>query len=309
MTGLTPEQLKEHQEGLGGSDALAYAGLDIQKSLVDLYREKIEPPVPQPDNPRKEWGRRLEPVVIGKFQETSGRVVSRPPAKAPRMTDFPFMLAHLDGVLIDSEIAPEGLEVKTGDKQMSAEYGEVGTDAVPIRHVCQVMHYMLVIPEIRRFHLAVLLGGNDYRQYVVEHDEELARMLLIRARGFWEHVQARVPPDPFTLDDCKYVWPASRERQIKADDGTLEAVVRLADLRKQERMAGRAADEQEVAIKSYMGDSSVLIDPNSPVTNNFLASWRSQDRTTVNLKQLEADHPDLVARYRVVTSHRVFRIR
>lgn len=303
---ITPEQRKDRQEGLGGSDALAYCGEDPHKSPIDLYREKTEPLPAEVYDPRRDWGNRLEPVIRDWLQDELKRPITLPPEKAPRHAKYPFLIGHLDGVLFDAK-APEGVEIKSADKLLAQAYGEVETDKVPIRHVCQVMHYMMVMPEIRQFHIAVLLGGNDSRHYVVQYDADLAAVLLARALRFWEQVVTRTVPAAKTFDDCKYLWPRSQEIALKATDHMIETIQKLEALRKRERTACHEADELEVEVKSFMGTASQLIGPG--VVNHMLATWRSQERNIVNLKALEGDHPDLVAQYRHTSSHRVFRLR
>lgn len=294
---LTPKQLAEHNAGLGGSDAPKYANLDF-----DLWREKIgDAPVTVYDPERAYWGRELEPVVRNWLAEKLGREITQLPTQVH--PEWHWLIGHLDGVLEDTTPA-EGVEVKCADKLYAHEWGEVETDQVPIRHVLQCHHYML-ITGIRRFHLAALLGGNSGRHYVIDYDPELARLLLERAKLFWAHVVARKAPTPITLDQVSYLYPSSQESIIKATPRVLEDFNQLTTLRRDEARAARAADEYEVKVKAYMGSAAILADPRG----RKLATWRQQDAKRFDFQAFQRDHGDLAAQYRATSSFRVFRLK
>lgn len=173
---LTPEQLEARNVGLGGSEALAYCGKDPRCSPLQLYLRKIGEAGEKPEeDARQNWGHRLEPVVRDWLAEEIGREIVVPTQTLVHPA-MPFMFGNLDGVSDDV-----GIEIKTGDKFMAQEFGELETDAVPIRYVLQVTHYM-VVTGFKRFHIGALLGGNDARHYIVDFDPELGDMLVARAR-------------------------------------------------------------------------------------------------------------------------------
>lgn len=306
---LTPEQLTEHNCGIGGSDAftIAVPGRDTTKSLLDVWREKTgnAPKRERREDPRMSWGERLEPAVRGWASQQLGREIVKP-TETFRHPAYQFLIGHLDGEVVacdERELPREGLEVKCTDKFHADDYGEA-IDAVPIRHVFQCHHYMLVTG-IRRFYLAALIGGNDPRLYTIDYDPVLGAKLLERELAFWELVKSRTPPTPTTLADVDYRWPTSTETIIRANDSTMVAVAQYARLRSAERKAAREADELEVGIKAYMGGNAILTD----ARGKRLLTWRTQARDHVDLSMLTRDHPDLVAQYRITTNFRVFRVR
>lgn len=296
---LTPEERIAHNAGLGGSDALAYCGKDPRCTPLELYLEKIgEAPVREEADQRQAWGSRLEPVVRDWLAEEIGRPIYKP--MNPFVSkDLPFMVGNLDGVVGGDH--KEGVEIKTADKYMAQEFGEAGSDQVPIRYVLQVTHYMLVTG-MRRFHLGALVGGNDARHYVIDYDAELAGTMLARARLFWSHVETRQPPDPVTLSDANFRWPRSSERIVKANEVITHAVQELNKLRRAEREAQKQADAVELSLKAFMGESAILADD----AGHRLATWRQQTRSRLDSKALAQEHPDLVAQYQRESSFRVF---
>jgi putative phage-type endonuclease len=296
---LTPKQLAKRIEGVGGSEALAYCGKDPRCTPLQLYLRKIGESGERPeDDARQAWGHRLEPVVRRWLAEELGRKII-----APKRTyvskKHPFMFGHLDGVS-----NREGVEIKTGDKFTSHEFGEVGSDQVPVRYVLQIQHY-LVVTGYKRFHLGVLLGGNDARHYVVDHDPDLADMLIDRANAFWQHVQTRTPPDPVTLHDADLRWPRSAETAIVASDTIAGAVEEIRKMRAIEKEAAEEADAAELTLKAFLGDADTLTDSQG----QRLASWKSQTRESFDTKAFTATHPELAAQFRKTANFRVFRIK
>jgi putative phage-type endonuclease len=288
----------ERRTGLGGSDALAYCGKDPRCTPLDLYREKLGEAPPREDTERTAWGRRLEPVVLDWLADELGRRIDTSPDYTFRSSVHPMLIGHLDGVTAEPR---EGVEIKTADKFMAAEFGEAGTDLVPVRYVLQCMHYMLVTG-LRRFHLAALIGGNEGRHYVIDWDQELADMLIERAEMFWAHVEGRIPPDPQTLTDADYRWPTSVEKFLKAPETILASVGNLRDLRRVEHEAASKADAIELSLKAFMGEHALLTDD----TGHKLATWRQQSRERFDAKRFTLDHPDLAAQYRTSSTFRVF---
>jgi predicted phage-related endonuclease len=302
---LSPAQLARRIEGVGGSEALAYCGKDPRCSPVQLYLRKIGEAGETPESDaRQDWGHRLEPVVREWLAEELGSKIIVPPETIVSEA-FPFMFGNFDGIVFGNDLdRAEGVEIKTGDKFTAAEFGEVGTDEVPVRYVLQCMHYMIV-GKLKRFHLGALLGGNDARHYVIDYDAELAELLIARATAFWAFVQARTPPEPTTLHDADKLWPSSGERTVSASSAIVLAIARIKEHRAAEKAAGELADDAELTLKVFMGDADTLTD----AAGRRLASWKSQSRESLDTKALIEAHPELAAQYRRVSNFRVFRLK
>lgn len=98
----------------------------------------------------------------------------------------PYMSAHIDRfVLEDGELSPPTriLECKTANPYTSGDWGEVGSDQVPMSYLCQCVWYM-AITGLERADLAVLFGNSDFRIYQITRDKELEEMILQSAQSF-----------------------------------------------------------------------------------------------------------------------------
>ena len=109
-------------------------------------------------------------------------------------TANPWMLANPDVLLAPASRKPADgvLEVKTS--AYSDHWGEPGTDEIPIHYLCQVYWYLRTLG-LRWAIVAVLIGGNDYREYVVRIDHAAADELMTIGRQFMDSLDAGIPPD------------------------------------------------------------------------------------------------------------------
>lgn len=197
IAGLTPEQRTLRTQGLGASEVAAVLGLDPYKTALDIYLEKSGQAAPMPDNRFTRWGKRLEDDIVDEYQDNHPdvQIVESGTVVGPE----PWMLATPDRIVADPVHAKNtwGLECKCRGHFNTDAWGETGTDEVPHAVAIQC-HWGMVVTGLRRWDVAVLLGGNDYREYTLDWDDAIALELVARARAFWfDHIIAKVHP-PFT---------------------------------------------------------------------------------------------------------------
>ena len=99
------------------------------------------------------------------------------------------MLANLDGTCIHPTLGECIFEAKTSSAYRIDEWKET----IPDEYMLQVQHYMSVTG-FPGAYVAVLIGGNTFKWYFIERDEELISMLIELEYEFWEHVQNKTPP-------------------------------------------------------------------------------------------------------------------
>lgn len=290
---MTPEELETRKHYLGSSQSAAAVGADQYKSPYELWLEFTTGQVTA-DRAPMEWGRRLEAVVLEKYAETCDEDIEYP--CLPQVsTEYPWMRATLDARR-PSRIT----EIKT--TKDPREWGEPGTDEVPIRHLLQV-HHQMVVTGYRKADIAVLIGGSDYRVYTVDYDAELAAMLIERERQFWQHVTDGTPPDIKTLRDANARWQKDVGTSVEATPPVLEAVFKLREVNEDIDRLEADRDALQVAIKTCMADASILT-----ATGEVLATWKNQSRSTFNYQEFKATHPDLYKQFSTQQQTRVFRL-
>ena len=169
---LTHEQRSKRQQGIGGSDAPVCAGLSPYKSPLQLYYEKRGELTPDTaETEAIEWGTRLEAVVAAAYEEKTGRSVRRQPRKAH--PDLPWMFGNIDRQIVGDKRGVGVLEVKTTNTFALKDWDHGPPDAAML----QLQHY-LAIYGYSWGSIAVLVGGQHFKHFDIDRDDELIDYLI-----------------------------------------------------------------------------------------------------------------------------------
>lgn len=286
------------RSGIGGSDVAAVLGLSKWKTPYDLYLEKTG--VTVEDSSKAElfhFGHVLEDVVANEFSRRNALKVQRRNIMF-RHPKYPMLIGNIDRRVVGGGV----LECKTADKYTAGLWDVTDGDKVPPYYLCQVMHYLHVTGE-RKGYLAVLIGGNEYRQYKIDYDAELAELMAEKCVEFWRnHVIARVAPEAVTAADLAKMYRSIEGKVVKADEHIEVActLLRLSKDKQKENEAGIEAYELE--IKKFMTDSEILLD----ASGNKLATWKSGTRSSIDTKALKTMMPDVAEQFTRVSETRTF---
>jgi putative phage-type endonuclease len=287
---LSRRQIAARRRGVGGSELLAALGKDPRCTRLELYKRKVGE-LPEPDfndNERVRFGTLLEPVIRKEFERRIGQkvVASRQTIAHPIAP----LVGHPDGWM---PALREGVEIKTADKFEAAEFGEQDTDQVPIRYLVQCTAYM-ALTEAQKWHLAVLIGGNDLRLYEIPRDEQLIDACLAGASEFWQHVETRSPPDPATPEDVKLRWPKSLARRVHATPEIAGLCSELGAAKREMKVAELREAGLRAQVQTFMTDAGELVDDN----NDLLATWKTnKDSRVLDAKAFAAAHPDIYEKF------------
>lgn len=279
--------LNERKKGIGGSDAAAICGVSPYRTPLQVWQDKRGLSGAIPDNDAMLWGRILEPIVRQRYSDVTGRAV-RVPTDILHHPQQDFMLANIDGVVIEEK---RGVEVKTAKSPQ--EWGEPGTDEIPLPYIFQVQHYM-IITGLEVFDVPVLIGGRDFRIYEVPADKELQEMIIEKEAAFWRMVQENAPPDPVNYEDVIRRFRQSKAHTLTATSNILAATMALKEIRGQIGELEAHEDSVKADILGFMKESDTLVD----VTGEVLATWKSGHPVKrVDLKALQKEQPEIYAKY------------
>lgn len=142
------------------------------------------------------WGIELEPVLAQVYAKRTGFRVRRVNAVLQH-PEQPFMLANLDREVVGHPDGPGILEIKTASYHSAPQWEE----GVPVAYQCQVLHQLAVTGHAWA-EVAVLIGGQDFRIYRIERDEEKLQDLTEREAQFWQMVQQDQQPEPDGSSDA-----------------------------------------------------------------------------------------------------------
>ena len=198
---LTAEQKAIRATGLGASEIAAVAGISPWASPLDIWLRKATPtrgPLIEDDldaaaQDRTEVGHVLEEPVLDLYRRRTGFAAVRHSDQTRRHPQYRWMLASPDATADAGHL----VEIKVVGMRM-AEHWDGG---VPDYVRAQAQQQMLVAGATR-CDVAALIGGTDFRPYVLEHDAALAAALIGVGESFWrDHVEADIPPPPGATED------------------------------------------------------------------------------------------------------------
>lgn len=291
-------------KGIGGSDVSALLGISKWKTPVQLWAEKRgELPPEEPGNPEAvHFGNILESVVSDEFSRRTGIKVRRDRLHYAHK-EHGFMLANIDRRCI-GQPEREALECKTGHYFTGKDWGESGTDEVPFWYMAQAAHYISVL-ELARIHVAVLIGGNDFRHYTIQRDEKMISNLIAKEAEFWQRVQDGEPPEPQSEADLAILYPTDNGQAIDASPAMLDAISFIDTAKAQIKNLDGAVKERTIELKSMIGENAeIVLGPDG----DKVATWKSHERTAIDSKRLKAERPDLFDEFSKTSTVRPFRL-
>ena len=308
--------LAGRKKGIGGSDVAAILGFSPYKSPYQLWLDKTgRSERKESQNESAHFGNLLEDVVAKEFSRRAGVKVQRVTQQL-FLEEHPWALGNIDRAVINPDIAgnvrfKDGalttdrlLECKTASEYMSKLFGEEGSDQVPDYYLTQCLWYLL-ITGCKVIDLAVLIGGNKFRMYRIERDEDLIQSIFNQVKAFWfNHVIADVPPDPTCFDDVLHRWSNHVVgKQVEADFEHIKLAEELITV--QGRLKADKAREDEIKLKivSTMQDAEMMISQGKSI-----CTYKEQSSTRIDSTLLKKEEPDLFVKYSKTSSTRVFRI-
>lgn len=308
--------LAGRKKGIGGSDVAAILGFSPYKSPYQLWLDKTgRSERKESQNESAHFGNLLEDVVAKEFSRRAGVKVQRVTQQL-FLEEHPWALGNIDRAVINPDIAgnvrfKDGalttdrlLECKTASEYMSKLFGEEGSDQVPDYYLTQCLWYLL-ITGCKVIDLAVLIGGNKFRMYRIERDEDLIQSIFNQVKAFWfNHVIADVPPDPTCFDDVLHRWSNHVVgKQVEADFEHIKLAEELITVQGRQKADKAREDEIKLKIVSTMQDAEMMISQGKSI-----CTYKEQSSTRIDSTLLKKEEPDLFAKYSKTSSTRVFRI-
>lgn len=301
--GLTKEQwLRYRKQGIGGSDVASLLGISKWKSEIELWLDKTnqtnEPPV---ENEAMTWGTIMEPIIRNHFAEVTGKTVVELKAMLQH-PEHPFMLADVDGVTVDDAGNPAILEIKTASEFKRSEWEE----DVPAYYQTQIQHY-LCVTGIKKAYCVVLIGGNSFKIYEVDADDEIQAMLIAVEKNFWNKVQNMIRPEMDGSDAAKNLldslYRGGVSEEIVMPEEAIEYVDAYIEACVEEDNAKAKKQEASNHIKEIMGDYD------KATCLGHSISWKPVSSERLDTKALKEQEPEIYAKYAKTTVARRFTLK
>ena len=293
--------IQDRRTFIGGSDAPVILGLSSWKSRYELWQEKTGEKEPDDlsEVERVRWGTVLEAVVAEEYMRRTGKRVRRINQRQVSK-DHAWMVAQIDRRIVGGGL----LEIKTTDGANGSEWGEEGTAEIPAHYYAQVQHQLAVMRESFA-EVAVLIGGNRMRLYLVPRDDTFIDDMIAAESEFWMGVQARVPPEPITLDEAALRWSKAKGEPVIGTQ--IHAALRDEALLVQEEIK-RLTDRLDT-IKLELENAMRDLGDTLMVDGAAVATWKAQSRKSLDEKALRAAHPEIpYGDFERESSYRVLRL-
>jgi len=249
--------MNERSTFIGSSDIAKLLQVSPWGGPVELWLDKTLPVAERTEPEYIKRGRRLEGYILDLAEEELG---IRAEIRNTRYDDaeVPYFSCQLDA---ERGSLNENIEVKTVHPFKAGEWGDAGTDELPLHYLAQAQWGL----GITRRHLTrfLVLIGDDLRQYVVERDDATIRAMRERATDFWErYVLAKVRP-PMELDEhalpvLKRLYRGTNGEQLIA---TPESELWKRVLQESKGHVARyqaAADTAKAHLLDTMGEAALL---------------------------------------------------
>lgn len=247
---------------MSGARIAAAAGLSPYESPFSLFHRMLgeigEAEVTAP----MEWGTRLEDAVFQKFVDMHPELqVCKTGTWVHDERDW--QTGNPDGLIPDQSTGDWAaiLEIKTA--RYDDGWGIQGTDQIPLHYKIQVWWYLDVLG-LDKAHVAVLIAGSDYREYIVMHDADECEVLRQIGSDFLTRLASDDRPDidqyGATYQAIKELHPLIDGSAVSVSDDTGLAVIHA-------REQLNRAEELDQLARNVLADE---------IGNAKYANWRGQ---------------------------------
>jgi predicted phage-related endonuclease len=189
------------------------------------------------------------------------------------------------------------------------EFGEAGTDVVPMDVLLQCLHQMIVwneaktgYPNVTACEVDVVFGNVQRAIFVIPYDLEAVDKLLQKEAQFQALVDTEQPPEPTSPEDARRIWSKADGSERVAAEQTLQVCSSLRAVKAQIKKLEAQESEMALYIQRAMETASTLKSPDGRV----LATWSNVTSERVDVKRLRAEMPKIAEQYATESATRRF---
>lgn len=248
---LNAIQTAELSKGIGASECAAVLGISDYMTPYELWLEKTGRREHEDisHKPHIMMGNLLEPIIAKRYSQITGEKLVRV-NKALHHKDFPHILCHLDRKVVGKR---KLVEIKTANP-FSNEWGDDGSDHVPLSYVAQVQH-QLACSEFEEADLTVYRGTTDQRIYPIERSEAVIKNIIEKLNHFWfHHVLDDIPPPVTTRRDLLLKNPTNNGNYIEVDSDIRLVMLDISNKKSQVKSLNEELKQAEFQVIKFIGE-------------------------------------------------------
>lgn len=269
---LTEEQRIKRRNGIGASDSPIIMGYSSYKTPYELYLQKTGLISDEDEqNELQYWGNEIEPLIIKRFAEQNNLEVSFP--DTIYHPEYDYIFANLDGYIASENAV---VEAKNANSFQRKEWDSACQDGIPLTYLIQIAKQVAVANATKGY-CAVLIGGNEYMQFVYERDKELEEMILNADKKFWNCVVNRIEPDPINTSDCRLKYKeVMANKTVPATHRVATNYADLMNVKAQAKKLAEAEEQYKMMIMQHMGNAEYL----AGMDGEILVTWKANKKGT-----------------------------
>lgn len=300
--------LEERKNYLCSSDMAAVLGVTEYATPLHVYHSKLGS---LPDDEAGEpalWGTLLEDTVAREWTRRNRSVTRR--IGLVRHQERTWQACTLDRVVAE---CPDGngpcaLEVKTRSAFKAGQWRKDVPDDVTAQ-----VYWAMETCGYTHMHVAVLIGGNDYRQFTVKRDPQLAADITTAGEKFWtEHILAKSEPEVEgfggPLGELYDALNPDREgnQHLTDLDDALDAAEAMREYelgRIQELRGEKRKKDARAKLLRLLGPCDTAI-----VEDDLAYTYKAHQKDGLDLKKLREEFPEAYAACTTSTTVRTLRL-
>ncbi|MFH9403313.1 YqaJ viral recombinase family protein [Streptomyces sp. NPDC017638] len=291
--------LQARRSGIGSSDIAAILGISRYGNALSVYHDKTGGlPLETDDSEPALWGRLNEETVAREWARRNRSFVRRVGLVAN--VDRPWQMCTLDRRVLECPLTDGhekcAVEIKCRDKMKAGQFRKGVADDVLVQTLWQADTC-----GYDHMHAAVLIGGNDYRQFVIrvaDHAQLVADLRAVGERA-WQQITERRPPvltadaDPDVLLDLYGRLYPDRAGvvDLTRDVDTQEAVEEYLDAHQDVVAAERRKKAAKARILAGLGgaEAAVVLDKPYVSLDERSKEWTDTKRLAERWPEAYAD--------------------
>lgn len=206
------EWMAARRSGITATDAATILGLSSFTSPYALWESKVRGSR-RSSGEAAYWGTKLEEPIAQEFAQRHG-VSLLNPRILYRHPEHEWLRCTPDRFIMEPEWPVGLVECKTAGLRQAHKWD----DGVPLNYVAQVI-VQQAVTGLTDAHVAVLIGGQEYRDYQVEYDQTVVDEVIAKLHAWYHrHLLGGEPPG---VDDSEATAEALKARYSLTEKGTV----------------------------------------------------------------------------------------
>ncbi len=274
--------IKNRQKGIGGSDVAPILGLSRFSTALQIWESKvnqIEEMQLKPDDPNTAmlyWGHALEKPIIDGYADITGYKIKYG-KDIPQITHekYSWLIANVDGFAYREN---ETLLLEAKFSQMFRDWGDPGTDKIPVEYICQIQHYLHVC-DLQEAHVAAFTppirgvfspASTLLKIYRINRSDKIIERMLPILDKFWNyHVSKKIPPEPQCLSDVKVVYSEDDGSEKMADLEVHQFIKEIKLINEKIKVLKQKKESRVTQVANFLKQSSRLLNQEGETIARF----------------------------------------